>query len=189
MSRKVTRTIRLDDDLDKAIGERARAARVSVNSMMNRLIRKYIDWDVPASMFGLGPVAASLFNRLFDEIDEKKAEELGRKFAQEFFVPFATYLFGEFTFESSVMLFRRSSDYGGRFTFDSHSDRRNHVIVLRHNAGEKVTAFYCGMMKGLYSDALMMTAKVSCTRDLCEVRLPVAAQFATPWHCVHVEHS
>jgi hypothetical protein len=171
MPKSVTRTLRLEDDLDRAVQSRAGESGVSVNFMVNRLIRKYIEWDIPAEKFGLGPVAAILLNRLFDEVDEEKSGELGGWAAHEFFVPFTRYLFGELTFETSVRTFRRAAEYGGRYTFDTTTDARNRIIILRHDGGMKVSRFYSGMMKGIYSDALKMNLDVESTRDYCVAQL------------------
>ena len=155
MPKNVTRTVRLEDVLDRAIQEKAKEANTSVNFLVNRLIRKYVDWDLPGEKFGLGPVASSLVNRLFDEIDDKSAYELGRSIAHDFYEPYATYLFGELTFETSILLFRRASDYGGRYTFDSNSDKR--------------------VFQGVYSEILKMEVKVESTKEYCVVRLAAVA--------------
>jgi Ribbon-helix-helix protein, copG family len=175
MPKNVTRTVRLDDDLDAAIQEKAKEANTSVNFLVNRLIRKYIDWDIPGEKFGLGPVSASLVNRLFEDKDDKSAFDLGRVAAHEFYEPFAKYLFGELTFETSILLFRRASDYGGRYTFDSNSDRKHQVLVLRHNGGSKISKFYSGIFQGVYGDILKMEVRVESTEDYCVVQLPAVA--------------
>jgi len=174
-SKTATRTIRLDEDLNLAIQEKAKDANTSVNFLVNRLIRKYIEWDLPGAKFGIGPVAASLVNILFDDLDEKTAYEMGKRVAHEFTSPFVTYLFGELTFETAISLFRRASDYGGRYTFDINSDKAHHVLVLRHNGGLKLSNFYSGIFQGLYSDILKIQIKIEMTEDYCVVRFPVTA--------------
>src|SRR5437016_3932994 len=175
MPKNVTRTVRLEDALDRAIQEKAKEANTSVNFLVNRIIRKYIDWDLPGEKFGLGPVSAILMNRLFDGLDDKSAFDMGRSIAHDFFEPYASYLFGELTFETSILLFRRASDYGGRYIFDSNPDKRHHVLILRHNGGQKLSRFYSGVFQGVYSEILKMEVKVECTKDYCVVRLPPIA--------------
>ena len=174
MRKSVTRTVRLDDDLDRQIQDRARESNASVNFLVNHLIRKYVEWDVPAEKFGLGPVAGILLNRMFEEIDESKSAELGRWTAHEFFSPFCRYLFGELTYDTTVLLFRRASEYGSRYTYDVTSNARYRIIVLRHNGGPKVSSFYSGIMKGLYSDILKMDISVESTRDYCIAQIKTA---------------
>jgi len=175
MPKTVTRTVRIDEDVDKAIQERAKEANTSVNYLLNSLMRKYIDWDLPGEKFGLDRFSSGLVNLLFDEVDDKSAYDLGRRMAREFYEPFATYLFGELTFETSLLFFRRASDYGGRHDFDINSDKKHHVLVLRHNGGQKLSKFYGGVFDGVYSEILKIEVKVESTKDYCIVRLPVSA--------------
>lgn len=174
MRKSVTRTVRLDDDLDRAIQDQASETRVSVNFLVNRLIRKYVEWDIPAEKFGLGPVASVLLNRLFEDIDEESAGELGRWTAHEFTAPFCRYLFGELSFDTIVHTFRRASVYGSRYAFDTTSDSRNRIIVLRHNGGRKVSLFYAGIFKGLFTEALKMEVSVESTHDYCIAQVRIA---------------
>jgi hypothetical protein len=174
MPKSVTRTVRLDDDLDKAIQNRAKDSNVSVNFLVNKLIRKFVDWDIPAEKLGIVHVPAVLFKRLFDSFDDDAAEGLGRWLAHEHYDPFFKYVFGELTFEKTVDHFRMGSEYGGRFSFAINSDERNHTIVIKHNAGMKFSRFYAGLLKGVYTDILTMDLKVECTADLCLAHLVVA---------------
>jgi len=170
MARSVTRTFRLDDELDQAIQTHSRNENVSVNFVMNRLVRKFIDWDLPAERFGAFLVAPLLLRRLYDQIDDVSAENLGREIAHDFYEPFIKFLFGELTFATTLMLFRRVSEYSGNFVFDS-SDKQSHVIVLRHNGGQKISSYYTGVLKGLYVEILKMKLNVESTRDLCIAQL------------------
>jgi hypothetical protein len=174
MPKNVTRTVRLDDDLDRAIQDRARDANVSVNFLVNKLIRRFIEWDVPAEKFGTVHVPSVLLQRLYDETDDGKAEALGRLIAREYFGPFCKYLFGELSFERSILAFKRMAEYGGRFAFDTSSDKRNHIIVLRHQGGEKISSYYSGLLLGVFNDLLKMDIKVESTHDLCIAQVPAA---------------
>jgi hypothetical protein len=172
MPKSVTRTVRLDDDLDAAIRGKAKEANTSVNVLVNRLIRKYVDWDLPGQKFGLGPVATSLLNRLFENVDDKSAFDLGRAIAHDFYKPFACYLFGELTLDTSIHLFRRAADYGGRYSFDVNTDKKHRILVLRHNGGQRVSQFYSGVVQGVYSEILKTEVKVESNRDYLVVQLP-----------------
>jgi hypothetical protein len=112
VAKDVTKTIRLDGDLDRAIQERAREAHVSVNFIVNRLIGRFIDWDTPGREVRDGRSPVVSIRRLYDEIDDERSKGLGGWKAQEFYKAVSMYLFGELTFETSILLFRRISEYG-----------------------------------------------------------------------------
>jgi hypothetical protein len=173
VSKNITRVIRMDEDLDVSLQERARDEGVSVSFLVSRLIRRYIDWDVPAQEFGTVQVPAVLLGRLYDGIDDMASQNLGRWMAREFFEPFGRYLFGELTFETSVEVFRRMSLYGGQFVFDRTSDKKNLNLVLRHDFDQKISYYYTGLLQEVYSEILKMDMTVDSRRDICMAQFEV----------------
>jgi predicted transcriptional regulator len=168
LAKSVTRTLRLDDDLDKSIQQEASEGNVSVNLLVNQLIRRHVDWESPFEKFGRVQIYAGLFKRLVEVADEETLQGFGRWMASEFYEPFGRYLFGELTFQTALLTFKRMAMYGGIYAFVyNSSDKRKYIIVLRHGSGNKYSAYFAGLLKGVYSDILKMDAKVEATKDLC----------------------
>jgi hypothetical protein len=174
MPKSVTRTVRLEEDLDLAIQDRARDLRVTVNFLVNRAVRKFVEWDIPSEKFGMVIIASALLNKLFDEVDEQTCFKLGRSIAVEVFRPFMEYLFGELTVRASILLLKRASEYGGRFVFDEARDTKKHILIIRHDLGQKGSMYYSGLLEGVFRDLLGKHLKVDCTAALC------IAQFEDP---------
>jgi hypothetical protein len=166
MPKSVTRTVRLDKDLDDAIQRRAADEKITVNFLVNRTVRKLVDWDMPARKFGLVTTPEGLLNKLIERYDDESCLELGRASAREYIKPFAEYLFGEFSLQTSVLLFRRSSQYGGRWEFDDVvdvADSKKHILIFKHNQGHKWARYYHGLMLETFRDMLGKNAKVEST--------------------------
>jgi hypothetical protein len=70
----VTRTLRLEEDLDKAIVRRASNEKVSVNFLVGRSLRKMVDWDIPVMDFGMAVIPEILLNRFSSDKDEATFE-------------------------------------------------------------------------------------------------------------------
>jgi hypothetical protein len=166
MPKSVTRTVRLDKDLDDAIQRRAEEEKITVNFLVNRTVRKLVEWDIPARKFGLVIAPEGLLSTLIDRYDDESCIELGRASAREYIKPFAEYLYGEFSLETSILLFRRSSQYGGRWEFDDVvdvADSRKHILVFKHNQGHKWAKYYHGLMVETFRILLGKDAKVEST--------------------------
>jgi hypothetical protein len=167
LPKSVTRTVRLDEDLDHAIQQRAKDSRVTVNFLVNRAIRKLVEWDIPSANVGMVVVPSVLHDRLFDAVDEQVCRELGHSIAAEFYKPFAEFLFGEFSVNTAILLFKRMSEYGGRFVFDDSRDTRKYVVIIRHGSGQKMSHYYGGLIEGIFRDILGKQLKLQCTQALC----------------------
>src|SRR5436189_6468448 len=74
----VTRTIRLDGDTDRALSGLAEKERVSVNFLVNRALRKFIEWDVYAEKFGFLSLPASMITKMMSYLSDEEAKEMGR---------------------------------------------------------------------------------------------------------------
>jgi hypothetical protein len=165
--KNVTRTIRIDDDLDLALQERARDERVSVSFLINRLVRKNINWDIPSQELGFVQLPSGLIMKLYENIDVDALEKLGRWTAREYMEPLGRLIMGVFDFNSSVEIFRRMSTYGGQFGFEGANNRRNRNIVLRYNGDRKTAAYLIGLLRGVYQDILRMEAEIEAKQNFC----------------------
>jgi hypothetical protein len=176
IARSVTRTLRLEEDLDKAIGKRAADEKVSVNFLVTKALRKLVDWDIPVVEFGMVVVPDLLLNLFSGDKDEATFERFGRDVAREFAKPMIEYLEGDFTSESFVEWLRRVSRYTGRFQFDfgDGKDSRSYVVVLRHNRGRTWSRYYVGVLDEAFHSLLGEEIKVAFTDSLCvgQLRIP-----------------
>jgi phage-related holin len=171
LPKSVTRTIRLDEDLDTAIQDRARDSKMAVNYLVNRAVRRLIEWDIPSEQIGMVAMPMTLVTSLFGQIDEQSCTKLGKMVSVEFFKPFAEYLFGEFSVYTSIMLFKRIAEYGRSFVFDTSSDSRKHLLVLRHGRGRKLSVYYASLIEGVFHDLLGRQVEVEYTDALCMSQL------------------
>ena len=61
MPRGITRTIRIDEDLERSISKISKDDRTSVNFVVNTALRGYVEWGVVAKKFGFVSVVPNLF--------------------------------------------------------------------------------------------------------------------------------
>jgi hypothetical protein len=163
----LTRTVRIDESLEKLVGKSASDEGISLNSFLNKALRTYLEWNVVSRKFGLSTVPKPLLNQLIAHLDEKECEDLGNLIARESFKPFAEYQFGALTMQSSLEVFRRFCVYGGLYEFDEIHDSRKQVIFLKHESGRKWSIYYSGLIEVVYRDLLRRNVRTEITDELC----------------------
>ena len=175
LPKSVTRTLRIDQALDRALSKRAQSERVSVNFLVGRCIRRFIEWDAPVSEFGMVSAPRLMLDELITAKDGDALERLGRQVAREFLKPATEFIMGEFTTEGAAEILRRAALYGRRFGFDfgDGRDDRSWVIVLRHEQGAKWARYYAGLLDETFRVLLGRTMKIASTDTLCVAQLPV----------------
>src|SRR2546426_5593313 len=77
-SSSVTRTIRIERDVDDFLRKFGDREGVSVNLLVNKAIRRLVEWDIYAEKFGLVALPSSLIERMMDRLTDEEAGELGR---------------------------------------------------------------------------------------------------------------
>jgi hypothetical protein len=175
--KSVTRTLRVDEELDRVITKRAYKEGVSVNFLVTRSLRKFIEWDVPIVELGMVVVPKLLMDRLATGKDGKELEEYGREVARDLVKPAAVYVTGEFNLDSAIEVLRRSSRYSGRFSFDFEEglDSRKQVLIVRHEQGRVWSNYLAGLLDETFRVLLGKDAKVEFTDSLCIVQMSRSA--------------
>src|SRR5208337_1704808 len=154
MGLSATRTIRFERELDDVLQAISRHEKMAVNAIVNRAVRRYVEWDMHAERFDIVEVSPTLLIALMTHTQVDEARMLGRTMTKDVILPSIEDMFGEFTFENIVEFLRRYSTYARRFHFEDRADGLKHVVLIRHSLGLKWSAYYAGVIDGILVDAL-----------------------------------
>ncbi|MGD0638404.1 MAG: hypothetical protein ABSA72_10245 [Nitrososphaerales archaeon] len=154
MGLSATRTIRFDKGLDEALQTIGRNQKMSVNAIVNKLVREYVEWDRYNEKIHIMEVSPTLLTELMERCSLDDARELGRRMSQDLVRPSIEQMFVDFTFDNAVEFLRRFSLYTKRFDFEDSVEGRRHLIMLRHSLGPKWSAYYGGMLSDILEKGL-----------------------------------
>ena len=176
MKRNKARTFRVETDIDEAIARIAKEERISQSQVVNKALRKYVEWDRAPSNRGLVSVPSLLLVKLMGEQSEEKAREMGRWAGRELFLP--NLLAGNPTasVESAEKLMKNLGAYGGRFTFEHTVKGRKQIMVIGQKMGRNWSAYYAGALEAIFGKLLGRVLTETISDNLCviefESRLP-----------------
>jgi hypothetical protein len=171
MIKSTTRTIRISEDLDKAIEKLAREEKTSVNFIVNYAIRERVEWTSIVPKLGFGTYPTYLTDMLFAKLTDRECEETGRKVALEFLKPLVEYRFGSSSPENWVQITRDFSRYTGQFEFLMEKRDGVTILILSHRSGIKASYFYEGAGRYIYGEALGMKIRTEITNTSCTIRI------------------
>jgi len=148
----------------------AEEERVTVNSLVNRALRKLVDWDVYAEKFGVVSMTPWLALQIMEKQSVDEARELGNRVARQSARQAIETIFLDFTLANTLRFLRLFGRYGGRFEFEDSTEGRKHVVLIRHGQGLKWSTYYEGILRGLLEDELGLSIKVQVSLDVCLAR-------------------
>jgi hypothetical protein len=141
-SKSVVRSFRLDEDVDKSLHKYALQEGISINSLVNRALRKYVLWDVNVSRFGGVTVAGSSLTRIMNYLSDDEVREYARWVAENSVRDFVIFFFGEVTLQTLLKGLNLFADYGGHFEYEESTSGRVTTVVLKHGRGMKWSIHY-----------------------------------------------
>src|SRR2546427_12367912 len=96
----VSRTVKIEASSDTKLEVLAREQNVPVNSLVNKAINRFIDWEVHAEKFRFMSVSPITQAKLMDYLTEEQARELGKWWAENAIIGLIVFWFKKFDFDA-----------------------------------------------------------------------------------------
>src|SRR5437879_12525970 len=136
-----TRSIRLEGDILLKLEELANQENVSISFIINKALRRHVEWEIYAEKFGFMMAFTAKMRRIYESLTDAEARELGRQSAKNEYSEFINFWFKKIDFDTTVKaleILRR--DYARPFIFEHRSDGKLHTIIFKHNKGPRTSA-------------------------------------------------
>src|SRR6266516_2324538 len=79
-----TRTIRLEGDVFPKLEELAEQENVSISFIINKALRRHVEWQIYAEKFGFMMAFTANMRRIFESLTDLEARDLGSEYARSF---------------------------------------------------------------------------------------------------------
>jgi len=132
----------MDEDIDFQLSSKADQERQSVNVLINKALRGYVEWTQHAKMFNHATVSQKLLEKMMDYLTVEEARELGRWSATNSLAEMTNTLFGGIRLTSIMATLAVMGKYSGRFVLEHTFENPRHYLILHHGAGLKWSQFY-----------------------------------------------
>ena len=147
----VTRTVRIDRIVDSRIVALADKERLSTNFLVNKALRRYVEWEAEAEHFGFVSVPNSIVGKTFDYLTEEQARDFGGWAGKNKIPEIVSFWFKKLDIENSLKtLDLMGTQYGRAFRFEYSFDGKTYTLILKHDMGPKASAFYSELVKSLF---------------------------------------
>jgi len=147
-----TRTIRLEGDILFKLEELANQENVSISFIINKALRRHVEWEIYAEKFGFMMVFTAKMRRIYETLTDAEARELGRQSAENEYSEFINFWFKKIDFDTTVKALELlGSEYARSFRFEHSFDGSMHTIIFKHDRGPMTSAYYAEMAKVLFN--------------------------------------
>jgi hypothetical protein len=172
---QLTRSVRIDRDVDEGLRRLAKESDVSVNALSSRAIRRYAEWDSFAEKFGFVDLPGAIVGRMMRQLTEDQLREVGAWVGGSLLREYVTFWFKQITLETVLNACPRLiAKYGRLFEFEEHDDGGRRTIVFKHEGGQKLSTFYEQVITTAFAELLHKSVTVERSEN------QVVARFGVP---------
>jgi hypothetical protein len=167
-----TRSFRVDTDLAKVLDEESERMGVSVNALVNMILKRYSEFTRFLSKIDLVVINRELLKSLFDAYPEEDIYALGVSIGE--IIPRDTILFWKktLTFESIIEYIEKIiCRYGYLGTYDETNQNEKKIIVIRHRLGRKGSQFLHGYLKSTLKSTLNLESSFELTESSVKLQI------------------
>jgi len=162
-----TRTIRLEGDILLKLEELAKQDNVSISFIINKALRRHVEWEIYAEKFGFMMVFTAKMRRIYESLTDEEARELGRQSARNEYSEFINFWFKKIDFETTLKALEvLGSEYARSFKFEHSFEGNVHTIIFKHDRGPRTSAYYAEMAKILFNRLSLKVETVESDQQL-----------------------
>ena len=174
VANSTTRSFRVDMELSRVLDEESERMGVSVNALVNMILKRYSEFTRFLSKIDLVVVNRELLKSLFDSYPDEDIYGLGVSAGE--IIPRDTILFWKKTlnFETVLEYIEKIiCRYGFLGTYDETNQNENRIIVIRHRLGKKGSQFLHGYLKATLKNTLNLDSTFELTESSVKLQITV----------------
>lgn len=170
-------TFRLDTMVINELQREADGAEISLNVLVNQVLRRYIEWDRFENRLGMVPIPKSILCSLIDQtmevameakITDTKAyrDKIVKHTAESALnVMKDTVMFmrNDYSFWSVLDVLRRYMKVAGITSDHRVEAGRKHVFIIKHDLGETWSLFAKELLLMIFAELANVKAEISAT--------------------------
>jgi hypothetical protein len=141
--KSITKSFRVDEDVIKKIENEAKNNNTSLNAEINKILRKYVDWDMLADKVGMLPITKPIVYEIFQNIMTKEQViDLADKVAKNTIRETAHFMKGSLILESFLPWLKTRMEYCSKVNCmieDNYNNINPQIkLIFKHDLGEMV---------------------------------------------------
>ncbi|MBO0888174.1 hypothetical protein J2P12_03650 [Candidatus Bathyarchaeota archaeon] len=151
-TRSITRTVRLDEDVQEGLEQLAEQQNLTVNALMNKALRKFVFWDAPLDKFEAVDTPSQLLVKMMEFLSDQNAKELAKTTGAMLARELIQFMFKELSLAAVLKHFELQGVHFVNHHFDQKDEGDSHTIIIRHTMGPKWSIYYEELIRSLFSE-------------------------------------
>lgn len=164
IKKTATMTFRVEKDVLNQLRVESDKKEVSLNTLVNQVLRRFVEWDMYESKVGMIPIARPVVHMLFENMDEAKIIEMAHSLGKGAVHDIALFMKSKLDVESFLSwLETRLKNSSMEFSHTVRQDR--HVYIIKHDLGRNWSIYHKTILELIFDEALSRRIIVDATNS------------------------
>jgi hypothetical protein len=166
-SKKITAdsmTFELDKSIANNIRSKAESQGVSLNTYVNQVIKRFLEWDRFEPKAGIIPISKPVLTELFNNRTKEEAIDIARSVGKKAVQNTAVFMEGqEKALDLNYFLSWLEDEmdtYSIEIRHTIKDNGNHHTYILRHDAGENYSLYFKTVLELIFGEALQKNIDV-----------------------------
>jgi len=146
-----TFTLRIDEGIAKSLQNDSQLQDISLNTLINKILKRYVEWDSYEPKVGMIPMAKPVITTLFNMMTEEEILDLVSNFGKSVVQDIAYFMKMKSDPDSFLTWFeirmRRSF-----VEFNHLQENDRHIYILKHDLGYKWSLYHKKILERIFNE-------------------------------------
>jgi hypothetical protein len=148
--RTATMTFRIDEHILNQLKKESERRDISLNILVNHVLKQYVEWDMYACKAGMVPVAKPVVSALFDKMTPQETIELASKVGHTAIHDIALFMKSKMDLESFLSWFEMKMN-NSSIEFSHRLVNNTHTYVIKHELGYNWSLYQMTLLELMFS--------------------------------------
>jgi hypothetical protein len=148
--RTATMTFRIDEHILNQLKKESERRDISLNILVNHVLKQYVEWDMYACKAGMVPVAKPVVSALFDKMTPQETIELASKVGHTAIHDIALFMKSKMDLQSFLSWFEMKMN-NSSIEFSHRLVNNTHTYVIKHELGYNWSLYQMTLLELMFS--------------------------------------
>lgn len=161
----------MEIDIDQALKEIAAKEKTTVNLLLNKTLRRFIEWDYYTEKFGVVVMFSSAASKMVEQLSDEEVMAIAKWVGKDLLKEFVMFRFKKFSLDTVLRAIRLWS-MAGNFQYEERTGGEVFIVVCKHDSGRKWSSFYEEVFRSLFQNLPSTSVGIDASENQVLLRFP-----------------
>jgi hypothetical protein len=141
IKKSVTMTFRIDESIMNTLRNESEQREVSLNTLVNQILKRYVEWDLYEPKVGMIPLAKPIVVEMFQKMNEDEIVDIARRIGKNAVKDIALFMKGKIDVNSFLSWFE-SRMKTSSVELNHMIENDSHTYIMKHDLGENWSFYH-----------------------------------------------